>query len=679
MQSTQFAPPQIPPVAYEPPPTAPSSEPEALPVWTSNLPIEQTFSQTLDELSKMAGLLPTDPTGAAPAELHTAPVWSSEQALVSQPSFTDRQFVQQQQPSTDMPDHSRHGFQGQHLVAQVVDSLRSAAANSPLPRLPCRDSQERSSRTGSLSSEDMRYNSGHMPLSPSVSAPLTTYLGQRQVSPASGQSVSGYGQPIEDLGVLNMPQGQGQMMQGSGQVLQGQGQMMQGSGQAPQGQGQMFQGSKQVPQGQGQIFQGSGQVPQGQGQIFQGSGQMPLGQGQLPPSRMQAFHGSPHMPAGSRSQSLVLPGCPVDSAKLRHIQSDRTDRTKTRTRCDSSATNPRGKVYTLSFCSYWLSLHHRSIHTLFSYSKPHREVTSSRLSALLKVIHHLCFCCALCRSVGTQLHDWKQFCALAMLEAMQATVPLCYHVTLEFVGNKRRNPERAAIDRHPSTTFERDTLGQSALTLWNSSQLSLPDSEPGSLTAASQAAAWPLNSRHLSLESFPSGPITLHGYPSNFVCTPVPRPIHQDTYVLPQSDGAGDQSSEDFSLVNQNDLMDHLAAGRVGLEGRDDADSHQQGTGPSQILVLQPQVQHVVIIFLAKMRALVVRRRLQRGAATSTALDQRLRQRAVLARWARCKSPLLFLLTLHTQTMDLVRKLAGRSLMLSSSHFALAASFVPRC
>ena len=114
---------------------------------------------------------------------------------------------------------------------------------------------------------------------------------------------------------------------------------------------------------------------------------------------------------------------------------------------------------------------------------------------------------------------------------------------------------------------------------------------------------------------------------------------------MPQSDGAGDQSSgEEISFVSQDDLMDCLAAAQIGLDGSDDADSQQQDTGPSQVLVLQPQVQHVVIVFLARMRALVVRRRLQRGAATSTDLDQRLRQRAVLARWARCESSLLLFL-----------------------------------
>ena len=227
---------------------------------------------------------------------------------------------------------------------------------------------------------------------------------------------------------------------------------------------------------------------------------------------------------------------------------------------------------------------------------------------------------------------------------MQAAVATCHHITLDFAGNKRYNPELAAISRRPGTTLTRNLLRQNAGPLRNGRQRS----GSGPLMAASHAAAWPFpnnpHSRHLSLDSFSSGGITLQGWPSTVVYSPVPRPIHQDTYVQPQSDGAGDQSSKEFSFVNQNDLSDHLAAAHVGLEGRDDADSHQQGIGPSQVLVLQPQVQHVVIIFLAKMRALVVQRRLQRGAATSTALDQRLRQRAVLARWARCESSLLVLL-----------------------------------
>ena len=166
------------------------------------------------------------------------------------------------------------------------------------------------------------------------------------------------------------------------------------------------------------------------------------------------------------------------------------------------------------------------------------------------------------------------------------------------------------------------------------------------------------HSRHLSLGDFPSN-FTFHGRPQQFVPDPIVRPIQQHTFVLPQSDGAGDQSSDEISfghrIVSQSDLMSCLAAAQAGLDSSDDADSQQgtgQGTGQNQVLVLQPQVQHVVIIFLAKMRALVVRRRLQQGAATSTVLDQRLRQRAVLARWAKCECSQAIMAFYWSQILD---------------------------
>ena len=303
--------PQMPPIVYGQPAFVPRPEPE--PAWPSNLPIGQAVSQGManaGNVSDMGGLFPTDLAAALSVEQP----WSPQQLLVRDPSFGDSQFVQQQQSSPDMRDHSRHGFQGQHQVAQVVDSLRSAAANSPLPRLPFTDSQERSSRTGSLSSEDVRYNPGHMPLSPSDSAPLPTYPGQGQVSPASGQSVTGCGQPIEGSA------------QGSALMC----------------------------------------MPQDQGQLTQGFEQAPQGQGQLQPSQMQAF--TDQMPAASRSRSEALPSRSVGSArkaKLRHIQSDKPERLPRR---ESSIKDRRGNVCTLSFCFDWLSLYIRSVHTAFSLS-----------------------------------------------------------------------------------------------------------------------------------------------------------------------------------------------------------------------------------------------------------------------------------------------------------------------
>ena len=99
---------------------------------------------------------------------------------------------------------------------------------------------------------------------------------------------------------------------------------------------------------------------------------------------------------------------------------------------------------------------------------------------------------------------------------------------------------------------------------------------------------------------------------------------------MPQSDGAGDQSSEELSVFSQRGLSRLLSM-------EDDADSQQLVM--NQLQVIQPQHPHMVFIFLAKMQALMARRRHQHGAvAESPALDGRtgrMWQRAVLASFAR--------------------------------------------
>ena len=272
------------PVVYEPQQAAPSPDPEAQAAWTSSVQDEQAFTQSManaHEFSGMQGLYQSAPASALPAERLTQPApdypW---QPPARHPSFGDSQFGQhQRQLSPDVPSDFEPDFQGPCQGAQVVADLCSVGATSPLPRLPFRDSQERSSQTASLSSDDVFYNAGHM-LSASVSAPPTTYLGQ--LSPASGQSVTGYGQLTEEAAPMHMPQDPGQMAQGLGQV--------------------------------------------------------PQGQGHLEANQMQAFQ-----PVGSRSSSLVLPGHPVGCARegnLRHSQSDKTNR---RTRRNSSTNDLRGK------------------------------------------------------------------------------------------------------------------------------------------------------------------------------------------------------------------------------------------------------------------------------------------------------------------------------------------------
>ena len=115
----------------------------------------------------------------------------------------------------------------------------------------------------------------------------------------------------------------------------------------------------------------------------------------------------------------------------------------------------------------------------------------------------------------------------------------------------------------------------------------------------------------------------------------VERPIQRLPWV-PQYDGAGDQSSDEMSffLSHQDDVMNFLALD-------DDADSQQLVAGQDQVeeIHIQPHLQHVVFLFLAKMRGLVMRRRRhQHGAVIeSLALDssKRMWQRAVIARFAK--------------------------------------------
>ena len=170
----------------------------------------------------------------------------------------------------------------------------------------------------------------------------------------------------------------------------------------------------------------------------------------------------------------------------------------------------------------------------------------------------------------------------------------------------------------------------------------------GALVAASQQAThWPMGSnnshqrqRGWAAQTSPSSfHIDLPGLPSLVFADSVDRPVQQHTWVLPQYDGAGDLSSEDISFLDKDDVMSLLAPGGLG---DDDADSEQRAGGEDEVEEIQPQVPYVVFVFLAKMRALVVRRRRhQLGAvAESLALDscrKRMLERAVIARFAKSK------------------------------------------
>ena len=175
-------------------------------------------------------------------------------------------------------------------------------------------------------------------------------------------------------------------------------------------------------------------------------------------------------------------------------------------------------------------------------------------------------------------------------------------------------------------------------------------SAPGALVAAPhQPNFWPMGSSNsqqqprMTAEATPSGfQLTLPGLSSLLLQNRVQRPLQQHTWLLPQSmpqsDGAGDQSSEDVSSLDRNGVMNLLATAGLG----DEAESQQQAAGKDEVEEIQAHVPYEAFLFLAKMRALVViNRRHQHGAvADSLAKDscrKRMLERAVLARFARGK------------------------------------------
>ena len=168
------------------------------------------------------------------------------------------------------------------------------------------------------------------------------------------------------------------------------------------------------------------------------------------------------------------------------------------------------------------------------------------------------------------------------------------------------------------------------------------------VTVSHQPTHWPMGSSNSqqprwTADATPSAvQFTLPGFSSLLLQNRVQRPLQEQTWVLPrsmpQSDGAGDQSSEDLSFFDKDDVVNLFAVGGLA----DEADSQQQAVGHDEVEEIQAHVPYVVFVFLAKMRALVVRRRRhQHGAvAQSLALDscrKRMLERAVLARFARSK------------------------------------------
>ena len=90
---------------------------------------------------------------------------------------------------------------------------------------------------------------------------------------------------------------------------------------------------------------------------------------------------------------------------------------------------------------------------------------------------------------------------------------------------------------------------------------------------------------------------------------------------------------DEISQLTSDDLMNCFAEAVNPPLPEINTEADDEGSSDSQITVIQPQVQHVVFRFLTKMRALVAKRRMQRGevVSLSSQLDQRLRLRACVS------------------------------------------------
>ncbi|DBB00133.1 TPA: PSII 6.1 kDa protein, variant 3 [Trebouxia sp. C0004] len=88
---------------------------------------------------------------------------------------------------------------------------------------------------------------------------------------------------------------------------------------------------------------------------------------------------------------------------------------------------------------------------------------------------------------------------------------------------------------------------------------------------------------------------------------------------------------DEISQLTSDDLRNCLA--EAVIPPLPETNTEAEGNSDDEITVIQPQVQHVVFTFLTKMRALVARRRMQRGemVSLSSQLDQRLRLRACVS------------------------------------------------
>ena len=153
--------------------------------------------------------------------------------------------------------------------------------------------------------------------------------------------------------------------------------------------------------------------------------------------------------------------------------------------------------------------------------------------------------------------------------------------------------------------------------------------------AVAQGSAWPGDASGGSAQ-FPIE------YPLTFSVTiPDPLQLPASAYLDHPHNFAGNFINE-ISQLTSDDLRNCFAQAVNPPLRETNTDADDKGNSDDQITVIQPQVQHVVFRFLTKMRALVARRRMQRGevVSLSSQLDQRLRLRACVSTFqiAKCES-----------------------------------------
>ena len=132
--------------------------------------------------------------------------------------------------------------------------------------------------------------------------------------------------------------------------------------------------------------------------------------------------------------------------------------------------------------------------------------------------------------------------------------------------------------------------------------------------------------------------------PLSFTVTiPDPLQLHPSAFLdHPDNFGAAEWINNEISQLTSDDLKNCFAEAAAPQLSDVTIEAEDQSSSEQQVAVIQPQVQHVVFRFLTKMRALVARRRVERGEmrSLSSQLDQRLRLRACVSTFqiAKCES-----------------------------------------